>query len=134
MWDYVPYGTTADTFDRKNYACEMETLYKLTQPAILVVLAKGPLHGYRLAKRIGQMRMFDRQQPDVSGIYRFLKVMESQGLVVASWSVGERGPAKKSYRLTRAGEQCLKRWIQTLEDHRRSLNACCARRVPSPPA
>jgi DNA-binding PadR family transcriptional regulator len=103
-------------------ACEGGTLDKLIQPAILVVLGKGPLHGYRLAELIGRMRMFGGQKPDVSGIYRFLKVMEAQGYVSASWSVGTRGPAKKTYQLTQAGEHCLKRWIETLEEHRRGLN------------
>jgi DNA-binding PadR family transcriptional regulator len=103
-------------------ACDGGTLDKLIQPAILAMLGKGPLHGYGLAERLGKMKMFGGQPPDVSGIYRFLKVMETQGLVDASWCFGERGPAKKSYRLTSAGEQCLGRWIETLENHRRGLN------------
>ena len=103
-------------------ACEGGTLDKLIQPAILVVLGKGPLHGYRLAERIGRMPMFRGQQPDVSGIYRFLKTMEAQGMVAASWNLAERGPAKKSYQLTREGELCLGRWIKTLEQHRHGLN------------
>jgi DNA-binding PadR family transcriptional regulator len=105
----------------QDCACEGGTLDKLIHPAILVVLAKTPLHGYRLAERIGKMPIFGGQQPDVSGIYRFLKIMESQGLVTASWTVGQRGPAKKSYQITRAGEMCLTRWIRTLEHHRRGL-------------
>jgi len=102
-------------------ACEGGTLDKLIQPAILVVLAKGPLHGYRLAEQIGQSPMFGGQKPDVSGVYRFLKTMEKQGMVEASWDIAKRGPAKKSYQLTSAGEICLARWIKTLEQHRRGI-------------
>lgn len=105
----------------RDCACEGGSLDKLIQPAILVVLAKGPLHGYRLAEQIGQMPMFGGQKPDVSGIYRFLKTMEMQGMVESSWDLAKRGPAKKSYRITSAGQMCLERWIKTLEIHRRGI-------------
>jgi len=101
--------------------CTGGTLDKLIQPAILAVLAKGPLHGYKLAERIGRMPLFRGQKPDLSGIYRALKAMESQDFVVSSWDLSENGPAKKSYRLTEAGEQCLSHWIETLEQYRQGI-------------
>jgi len=101
--------------------CTGGTLDKLIQPAILAVLAKGPLHGYKLAERIGRMPLFRGQKPDLSGVYRALKAMESQDFVVSSWDLSENGPAKKSYRLTEAGEHCLFRWIETLEQYRRGI-------------
>jgi DNA-binding PadR family transcriptional regulator len=112
---------TLPIIEARECACEGGSLDKLIQPAILVVLAKGPLHGYRLAEQIGQMPMFGGQKPDVSGIYRFLKTMEKQGMVDASWDRTKRGPAKKSYQLTSAGQICLARWIKTLEQHRRGI-------------
>jgi DNA-binding PadR family transcriptional regulator len=117
--------------------CQGGTLDRLIQPAILVVLAKGPLHGYRLAERIGQIPGFAGQKPDVSGVYRLLRVMERKGLVVASWDVSTRGPAKKCYQMTPDGRQCLRRWIKTLEDYRRGVGALLAAarkagRNPSP--
>lgn len=105
----------------RECACEGGSLDKLIQPAILVVLAQGPLHGYRLAEQIGQSPMFGGQKPDVSGIYRFLKTMEKQGMVESSWDVAKSGPAKKSYQITNAGERCLERWIKTLEHHRQGI-------------
>ena len=101
--------------------CTGGTLDKLIQPAILAVLAKGPLHGYKLAERIGRMPLFRGQKPDVSGVYRALKAMESKDLVVSSWDLSENGPAKKSYRLTEAGGQCLFRWIETLKQYRQGI-------------
>jgi PadR family transcriptional regulator PadR len=103
--------------------CVGKTLDKLIQPAILAVLGKGPLHGYKIAERIGEMPMLKGQKPDVSGVYRFLKSMEAKRLVVSSWDCSQRGPARKSYRLTGIGEQCLARWIQTLEEHRKAVTA-----------
>ena len=112
---------TLPVIEPRECACEGGSLDKLIQPAILVVLVKGPLHGYRLAEQIGQSPMFGGQKPDVSGIYRFLKTMEKQGMVESSWDVAKSGPAKKSYQITSVGEACLERWIKTLEHHRQGI-------------
>jgi poly-beta-hydroxybutyrate-responsive repressor len=103
--------------------CGGGTLDKLIQPAILIVLLEGPLHGYRLAERIGDMAMFGGEKPDPSGVYRTLKAMETKGLVVSSWDTSERGPAKKAYRITSSGEGCLRHWIKTLEKYREGIAA-----------
>jgi len=102
------------------------TLDRLLQPAILTVLAQRALHGYRLAQRIAELPPFKGQKPDVSGIYRFLRSMEDRGLVVASWDVSRRGPAKRLYQLTPAGRQCLSRWIETLDAYRRAIGGLLA--------
>ena len=101
--------------------CTGGTLDRLIQPAILVILSEGPLHGYRIAERIGQMPSFSGQKPDVSGVYRFLKSMERKELVVGTWDVSEGGPARKCYQITPDGEQCLREWIKTLENHRKQI-------------
>ena len=103
--------------------CTGGTLDRLIQPAILAVLAQGPLHGYRLAERIGAMPGFAGHKPDVSGVYRFLKTMERKGLVVSSWDVSEAGPAKKCYRIAPAGRKCLGEWVKTLEKYRDGISA-----------
>ena len=113
----------ARTTDRDTCPCEGNTLDKLVQPAILAVLAEGPLHGYKLAERIGEMPICGGRKPDASGIYRFLKWMETNGYVVSSWDLSETGPAKKSFRITPAGEECLAHWIETLERYRNRINA-----------
>jgi DNA-binding PadR family transcriptional regulator len=94
------------------------TLDKLVQPAILAVLAEGPIHGYRLAERLGAMPSFAGHKPDASGVYRLLKVMEGRGLVVFSWDSSRTGPAKRTYQITPEGQKCLGRWVRTLEEYR----------------
>jgi PadR family transcriptional regulator PadR len=101
--------------------CSGTTLDKLIQPAVLAVLARGQLHGYRIAKRLAQMRLLKGREPDASGVYRFLKSMEDKGLVVSAWDLSEKGPARKSYRITRAGTRCLKRWMETLEEYQEAI-------------
>lgn len=97
--------------------CAGATLDRLIQPAILAALAEGPSHGYRIAERIGEMPNVIGEKPDVSGVYRFLKNMESKGLVVPSWETPDQGHAKRLYQITAAGEKCLARWAETLETY-----------------
>jgi DNA-binding PadR family transcriptional regulator len=106
--------------------CVGSTLDKLLQPAILAVLADGPIHGYRLAERLGTLSGFAGQKPDTSGIYRHLKAMEGRGLVAFSWNAPTAGPAKRIYRITREGQRCLARWVQTLEEYRNRITSLLA--------
>jgi len=117
--------------------CTGETLEKLIQPAILAVLAEGPLHGYGLAERIAAFPAFAGDRPDVSGIYRFLKAMHRKGLVQSAWDLSESGPAKKTYQITATGQQCLRLWMRTLQHHHQVITALLrtvrkAAKVPSP--
>jgi DNA-binding PadR family transcriptional regulator len=109
--------------DLAGCPCTGETLDKFIQPAIMAVLADGPMHGYGLAERIGAMPGFAGQNPDVSGIYRCLKGMEKRKLVVSAWDTSNAGPAKKTYRITPQGRQCLRRWGRTLATYRREITA-----------
>jgi DNA-binding PadR family transcriptional regulator len=98
-------------------------LDRLVQPSVLTVLADGPIHGYRLAERLGQMGVCCGRAPDMTGVYRTLQWMEERGFVVSLWETAERGPAKKSYELTRAGWRCLAHWTSTLEEYRAGISA-----------
>jgi DNA-binding PadR family transcriptional regulator len=95
--------------------CSGATLDKLVQPAILAALTEGPIHGYRLAERIDEMVGLFGDKPDVSGVYRFLKKMESAGLVVSTWEATDKGHAKRLFEITADGRACLARWTATLE-------------------
>ena len=103
--------------------CTGGTLDKLVQPAILVALTQGPIHGYSLAERIHEMAGLCGDKPDMSGIYRFLKKMEAMGLVVSSWEAGGKGHAKRLYKITAAGRTCLARWTSTLETYLKAVSS-----------
>ena len=107
--------------DFRDCPCLGTTLDKLIQPAILAVLSKGPSHGYRIAERIGAMPNFGGVKPDVSGVYRFLKSMESKGLVVSSWDTPHKGHAKRLYEITPTGKACLTRWVETLQGYHKKI-------------
>jgi DNA-binding PadR family transcriptional regulator len=103
-------------------SCEGNTLDKLVQPAILVALTEGPIHGYRLAERIDQMVGTIGGKPDASGIYRFLKKMEAGGYLISTWQAGEGGHARRLYEITPDGRACLMRWTSTLESYLQAIS------------
>lgn len=93
-----------------------KNLSRMSQPTILSILAEAgkPLHGYRIVKLAAGSPMFGGKKPDAAGIYRTLRRMEEQELVVASWDTPETGTAKRLFDLTPRGRECLRRWIDAL--------------------
>ncbi len=108
-------------FDR--CACAGINLDKFVQPMILFFLTQEDLHGYGLIQKIMDSSMFKGEKPDPTGVYRFLKSMEDRKLVVSSWDLKESGPPKKIYRITGEGIACLEKWIETLRDYTKSIEA-----------
>jgi DNA-binding PadR family transcriptional regulator len=90
---------------------------------ILTILSQEDLYGYRIVQKIAEKRLFSGQKPDGTGIYRSLKLLEKRGLVTSAWSLSDSGPAKRFYKLTEAGFECLLRWIGSLEAHRQAIGA-----------
>lgn len=100
-----------------------KSLSRLTQPSILTALAKSdkPLHGYLIIQEISASPMFGGSAPDPTGIYRILKQMENNGLVISEWDTSESGPAKRCYSMTDEGRACLRRWIDALACYAASI-------------
>jgi len=112
--------------DLDQCACSGRTLDRLLRPAVLALLARGKSHGYDLAQRLQDVELFAEIPPDTSGVYKALKSMEEEGLVSASWELGDAGPAKRRYALTKDGKACLKRWAETLENYRNQIDGLLA--------
>ncbi len=98
-------------------ACSGKTLGRLVQPAIMGLLAQESIHGYLLVQRLTEMAMFKGHPPDPTGVYRVLRSMEEDGLVVSSWDFADSGPARRQFQLTEDGRACLKHWVQTLKQY-----------------
>src|SRR5579885_1968601 len=73
---------------------------------ILKVIALGPVHGYAIAQRLGQVSRAVVQVPQGS-LYPALHRLQKRGLLVADWKLTESGREAKFYRLTRRGEAAL---------------------------
>lgn len=93
-----------------------KSLSRLSQPAIMVVLARSaePLHGYVIVQKLADSPMFGGKKPDATGVYRTLKRMEESGYVTSHWEMPESGVAKRLFSLTEEGRHCLRRWIDAL--------------------
>ncbi|MHB9133464.1 MAG: PadR family transcriptional regulator [Armatimonadota bacterium] len=115
--------TQVTTRDIPGCPCEGKTLERLIRPAVLMILAREEEYGYRIVQHLTDMPMFDGQKPNAAGVYRCLKTMAEEGLVVSSWSLSETGPAKRLYTLTSHGEHCLASWLITLTNYRQSIDA-----------
>jgi PadR family transcriptional regulator, regulatory protein PadR len=94
---------------------------RLGEPALLKLLADGPTHGYELLERLPPL--IGEERVDVGNVYRALRALEDEGLVVSEWRADLPGPAKRSYTLTDEGRAVLTQWLASLSELRESLTA-----------
>ncbi len=88
---------------------------RLSSPAILLLLAEKPQHGYEL---MGRMKEFGITQGsmDPSILYRFLRHLEKSGLAESTLDDSGQGPARKVYNLTPEGREMLDMWAVNLDE------------------
>jgi len=90
------------------------------EPAILYLLCDRPQHGYAL---VGGLQELGIEEPvDMSTIYRLLRGLEAQGLVISTWdreSAG--GPPRRVYSITEMGWACLQEMMDDLRGTARYL-------------
>jgi PadR family transcriptional regulator PadR len=67
------------------------------------------------------------ERVDVGNLYRFLRVLEDEGVVSSEWSADLPGPAKRTYALTDEGRALLEAWLRSLMELRASLDVFLAR-------
>jgi transcriptional regulator len=79
---------------------------------ILKTLAREPLHGWAIAKRI-QVLSGDVLAVGQGSLYPALHRLENQGWVDAEWKSTELGRDAKFYALTRAGRRQLERELES---------------------
>src|SRR4051812_38898353 len=75
---------------------------------ILRTIARGPLHGWGIAKRILQSSG-DVLSVQQGSLYPALHRLEQQGWIDAEWKDTELGRSAKFYALTREGKRQLER-------------------------
>ena len=85
---------------------------RFVEPALLLLLRERPRHGYELIELVPELAGGERV--DVGNLYRFLRRLESEGIVESEWRGDLPGPAKRTYRLTGSGERVLSQWVEAL--------------------
>lgn len=89
---------------------------------VMAILAEGPCHGYAIARAI------ERRSGQVLGVkegtlYPALRVLEQDGFIEGQWETLESGPARKVYKLTKAGRGELERRARSWRDYVDSFGA-----------
>ncbi len=81
---------------------------------ILKTLAKEPLHGWGISKRI-QLLSDDVLSVGQGSLYPALHRLEQQGWIQAEWKDSDLGRQAKFYALTREGRKQLERELRNWE-------------------
>lgn len=81
---------------------------------ILKTIAREPLHGWGISKRI-QGLSGDILSVGQGSLYPALHRLEHQGWIRAEWKASDLGRDAKFYTLTRAGKKQLERELQSWE-------------------
>ncbi len=105
----------------KKCSCTGKNLDRFMQATILMLLSEEEMHGFVMLQKIGKTPMFYDALPDASGLYRYLKKMEGQGLLISREEQQEDLPSKKIYSITEEGRTCLKNWKATIRDYVKNL-------------
>ncbi len=56
-------------------------------------------------------------------MYRFLRRLEKEQLLISNWSVEKIGPARRIYHITESGERYLQLWMERLEKNRNLIDS-----------
>jgi DNA-binding PadR family transcriptional regulator len=97
----------------------------LLEPAVLAALAEQTAHGYDLRRAVEEMTE-GIVVVDPGGLYRLLRQLEMEGVVVSAWTEGAFGPQRREYRLTAAGWELLVHWGEDLARRERAFHSVSA--------
>jgi PadR family transcriptional regulator, regulatory protein PadR len=86
---------------------------RFAEPAVLFLLAERPAHGYEL---LDQLPELTGERVDMGNLYRFLRLLEAEGIVRSAWDDDAPGPSKRVYELTDEGRALLAEWAGALRD------------------
>ena len=81
---------------------------------ILKTIARGPLHGWGISKRI-QLLSGEVLSVGQGSLYPALHRLEQQGWICAEWKESDLGRSAKYYSLTREGKKQLERELRSWE-------------------
>jgi DNA-binding PadR family transcriptional regulator len=95
-------------------------------PAVLLLVAEEPRHGYSLAKGVHALQVGRVDRPSV---YRALAQLEADGLICSSPESSRAGQGRRVYSLTEQGEQVLRRWMGVIKQERDGLDRVLRRYV-----
>lgn len=85
---------------------QLDLLQGTLDMLILKAVSLGPLHGYGILLRIGQVSK-ERLEIQQGSLYPALYRLEHQGWIASEWGASDNNRKAKYYRLTAAGKRRL---------------------------
>jgi PadR family transcriptional regulator, regulatory protein PadR len=79
----------------------------------LLLISEAPAHGYQLLARLSAVAPIGF---DLGALYRVLRTMEDDGLVVSTWEESALGPDRRVYAITGRGRQALDAEAEVLDE------------------
>jgi PadR family transcriptional regulator PadR len=92
---------------------------RFAEPAILFLLDGRPAHGYELLEQLPELT---GERVDMGNLYRFLRLLEAEGIVRSQWDDDQPGPSKRIYELTDEGRALLAEWAGALRDAQQRID------------
>ena len=93
---------------------------RFAEPLLLLLLRERPAHGYQLLDELS--RSLPGERVDMGNLYRALRALEEDGVVVSEWREDVPGPAKRTYELTESGRALLDQWAGALRSARGAID------------
>jgi PadR family transcriptional regulator, regulatory protein PadR len=97
---------------------------RFAEPAVLLLLREQPAHGYELLEQLPELT---GERVDMGNLYRFLRLLEEEGIVSSEWDDDAPGPSKRIYQLADEGRALLDEWARALRDAQTRTDAFLTR-------
>ena len=94
---------------------------RFLEPCLLLILHCGEAYGYELLDKLNEFG-FEESPMDLSTVYRVLRHLEEQELVISRWDTEGGGPARRLYHITTPGDEFLAHWVDSLRETDRVLH------------
>ena len=94
---------------------------KFLEICLLVLLGGEAAHGYRLLEQLGQFG-YASEDVDVGALYRTLRRMEENDLVLSEWEDSDQGPNRRKYFITPEGHRALETRIEHMKHRIEYMN------------
>jgi PadR family transcriptional regulator len=97
---------------------------RFAEPAVLLLLRNRPTHGYELLEQLPELT---GERVDMGNLYRFLRLLEVDGIVSSRMDDEAPGPTKRVYELTGEGRALLDEWATSLRDAEQRIDGFLTR-------
>jgi len=92
---------------------------------ILRIVYEKPSYGYEIIRRIEELSE-GRHKIESGTMYTLLRRMEQNKLVTSVWKKSKDGPNKRTYKVTKKGEQYLKTWLEMIIERKTMIDKMAA--------